>query len=273
MSIIFLTQPFEQFEIYSLIEFFAITPYWVFFILFPTNYEFYLITVTLLLFIPYLHNNHDSVLIPTSKVIKKLPPWRLVSRKFQLVFEKFYIFIFELIYQQVGFLGQQFIPLFFTLFIFIILANVIGLVPYSFTLTSHIMLTFTLSFSVFIGLTLLAIIMQPNFFALFIPRGVPSALIPFLFVIEIISYVSRTFSLAIRLFANMMSGHVLLHIMTGFCAYLFNSFGLVGKIVYLIPFILIVAIIGLEIGIAFLQAYVFCVLVSIYLSDVYSLGH
>ena len=71
----------------------------------------------------------------------------------------------------------------------------------------------------------------------------------------------------------MMSGHVLLHIMTGFCAYLFNNFGVIGKLVYLIPFVLIVAIIGLEIGIAFLQAYVFCVLVSIYLSDVYSLGH
>lgn len=273
MSTIFLSQPFEQFEIYNIFTFLAMAPGWVFFVFMPTNYEFYLVVITFILLIPLFHNNDDHVLSVFLPKSYKLLPWRLVSRKLQLVLEKFYIFIFELIYQQVGFLGQQFIPLFFTLFSFIILANVIGLVPYSFTLTSHIMLTFTLSFSVFIGLTLLAIMMQPNFFALFIPRGVPSGLIPFLFVIEIISYVSRTFSLAIRLFANMMSGHVLLHIMTGFCAYLFNNFGVIGKLVYLIPFVLIVAIIGLEIGIAFLQAYVFCVLVSIYLSDVYSLGH
>jgi len=201
-------------------------------------------------------------------------PYRLISQKTQSIFEKLYIFIFELVYQQVGFLGQSFIPLFFTLFSFILVANLVGLVPYGFTLTSHIMLTFTLSFSVFIGLTLLAIKYQPNFFSLFIPKGVPFILVPFLFIIEIISYVSRTFSLAIRLFANMMSGHVLLHILTGFCAFLFSDFyETVGKIVFLIPFILIIAIIGLEIGIAFLQAYVFCVLVSIYLCDVFTLGH
>lgn len=267
MLLFTLSQPFEQFEIFILGSLILNFSNSVFFIFQFTNYLFYLITVTLILSIPFILNNKN-------KLIKKYLPYRLVSHKFQLLLEKFYIFIFELIYQQVGFLGQQFIPLFFTLFSFIIVANVIGLVPYSFTLTSHIMLTFTLSFSVFIGLTLLAIIHQPNFFALFIPRGVPSALVPFLFIIEIISYVSRTFSLAIRLFANMMSGHVLLHILTGFCAYLFNNvYGIVGKMVYLIPFTLIIAIIGLEIGIAFLQAYVFCVLVSIYLSDVYSLGH
>jgi ATP synthase subunit 6 len=278
MSTVFLTQPFEQFEIFNLFSFTGyVAPLYgykacvIYFFQF-TNFLFYLMVVTFFLLIPYMLNNDTTLVIFTAEKLKQTP-WRLVSRKLQLVLEKFYIFIFELVYQQVGFLGQQFIPLFFTLFSFIILANVIGLIPYSFTLTSHIMLTFTLSFSVFTGLTLLAIIMQPNFFALFIPRGVPAGLIPFLFVIEIISYISRTFSLAIRLFANMMSGHVLLHIMTGFCAYLFNSFGVIGKLVYLIPFVLIVAIIGLEIGIAFLQAYVFCVLVSIYLSDVYSLGH
>jgi ATP synthase subunit 6 len=201
-------------------------------------------------------------------------PFRLISNKTQAFLEKFYIFIFELIYQQVGFLGQQFVPLFFTLFSFILVANLVGLVPYSFTLTSHIMLTFTLSFSVFVGLTILAVKYQPNFFALFIPKGVPSGLIPFLFIIEIISYVSRTFSLAIRLFANMMSGHVLLHILTGFCAFLYSDFySVLGKLLFLIPFLLIVAIIGLEIGIAFLQAYVFCVLISIYLCDVFTLGH
>lgn len=263
-----LIQPFEQFEIFTFFAFGIETP-WSFYGYPIDNYFIYLVLVTFIISLPYAFNTDWWVTFG-----KFFSPYRIVSNKTQLVMEKFYIFIFELIYQQVGFLGQQFIPLFFTLFSFILVANVVGLVPYSFTLTSHIMLTFTLSFSVFIGLTILAIIYQPNFFALFIPKGVPSFLIPFLFVIEIISYISRTFSLAIRLFANMMSGHVLLHIMTGFCAYLFNDFyGLVGKLLYLIPFVLIVAIIGLEVGIAFLQAYVFCVLVSIYLSDVYSLGH
>jgi ATP synthase subunit 6 len=174
------------------------------------------------------------------------------------------------VYQQVGFIGQRFVPLFFFLFVFILTANMIGLVPFSFTLTSHIIMTFTLSFSVFLGLTILAIIYQPNFFSLFIPKGIPSGLVPFLFVIELISYISRTFSLAIRLFANMMSGHVLLYILTGFCAYIFNDLHfLIGKVVFFVPFALVLAITALEIGISFLQAYVFCVLVSIYLCDVY----
>lgn len=268
-------QPFEQFEIFILFSLCFNLFNSTFFVFNFTNYFFYLVVVTFILFIPVFFNNSFSVkLLSNLNLNFFYSPYRLVSTKVQLLLEKFYIFIFELVYQQVGFLGQQFVPLFFSLFSFILVANLIGLVPYSFTLTSHIMLTFTLSFSVFIGLTILAIKYQPNFFALFIPKGVPSALIPFLFVIEIISYVSRTFSLAIRLFANMMSGHVLLHILTGFCAFLYSDFyGIVGKIIFLIPFVLITAIIGLEIGIAFLQAYVFCVLISIYLCDVFTLGH
>ena len=274
-------QPFEQFEIFILFSLKTGLFGSTFFILQFTNYLFYLFVTTFILFIPFFFNNSFGKLItPKLNIISYLnlnflySPYRLISGKVQTFFEKFYIFIFELIYQQVGFLGQQFVPLFFSLFSFILVANLIGLVPYSFTLTSHIMLTFTLSFSVFIGLTILAIKYQPNFFDLFIPKGVPSALIPFLFIIEIISYVSRTFSLAIRLFANMMSGHVLLHILTGFCAFLYSDFySILGKILFLIPFLLIVAIIGLEIGIAFLQAYVFCVLISIYLCDVFTLGH
>lgn len=253
----FLFQPFEQFEIFIVnllpISFWSFIPF--------TNYLFYLIYVTFIVFFLFV-------------LVEKFNPYKLVAYKWQLFLEKFYLFIFELVYQQVGFIGQRFVPTFFTLFTFILTANLVGLVPFSFTLTSHIVLTFTLSFSIFLGLTILAIIYQPNFFALFIPRGVPSVLIPFLFVIEIISYTSRTFSLAIRLFANMMSGHVLLYILTGFCAYIFNDFHfLLGKIVFIIPFALILAITALEMGIAFLQAYVFCVLVSIYLCDVYSAGH
>lgn len=252
-----LIQPFEQFEIFIVSAF----PVSLWSKLPITNYLVYLIYVT-------------AIIIFLFVVVEVFNPYRLVGYKWQSFVERFYTFIFELLYQQVGFIGQRFVPTFFTLFTFILTANLVGLVPFSFTLTSHIVLTFTLSFSIFLGLTILAIIYQPNFFALFIPKGVPGALIPFLFVIELISYTSRTFSLAIRLFANMMSGHVLLYILTGFCAYIFNDLHfLIGKIIFIIPFALILAITALEIGIAFLQAYVFCVLVSIYLCDVYSAGH
>jgi ATP synthase subunit 6 len=132
-----------------------------------------------------------------------------------------------------------------------------------------------LSFSVFVGLTLyLLLYKKQHAIQLFIPGGdVPHALVPFLFVVEIISYLSRTFSLAIRLFANMMSGHVLLHILTGFCAFLIADFGILGAVIATIPFTLISAVFVLEIGIAFVQVYVFCILVSIYFDDLYSTGH
>lgn len=272
MPRIFLNQPFEQFEIF-IIDWFSsptiINNYFFLSLSYYTNFVYYLLFVLILTSLLIINFYKKGSVIRVG-----FAAYRLVSSKSQLIIERFYIFIFELVYQQVGFLGQTFVPLFFSLFSFILFANIVGLVPFSFTLTSHIMLTFTLSFSIFIGLTLLAIFYQPNFFELFIPKGVPAALVPFLFIIEIISYVSRTFSLAIRLFANMMSGHVLLHILTGFCAFLFSDFyGIIGKIIFFIPFILIVAIIGLEFGIAFLQAYVFCVLISIYLCDVFTLGH
>lgn len=275
----FLNQPFEQFEIF-VVDFFKhpimIVGTTFFYLEHYTNFFYYLFFTVVLtaLLVLKIYQKNDSKLPIIGNFVLHSVAYRLISTKSQLIIERFYLFIFELVYQQVGFLGQTFVPLFFSLFSFILAANIVGLVPYSFTLTSHIMLTFTLSFSIFIGLTILAIIYQPNFFELFIPKGVPSALVPFLFVIEIISYISRTFSLAIRLFANMMSGHVLLHILTGFCAFLFSDFyGVIGKIIFFIPFILIIAIIGLEFGIAFLQAYVFCVLISIYLCDVFTLGH
>jgi len=246
--------PFEQFEIF-VVE--SLQPSSLLPSVILTNYLVYLVYVSLAIFFLFV-------------VVGLLNPYRIVGYRWQVLSERIFVFIADLVHQQVGFIGQRFVPLFFFLFVFILTANMIGLVPFSFTLTSHIIMTFTLSFSVFLGLTILAITYQPNFFSLFIPKGIPSGLVPFLFVIELISYVSRTFSLAIRLFANMMSGHVLLYILTGFCAYIFNDLHfLIGKVVFFVPFALVLAITALEIGISFLQAYVFCVLVSIYLCDVY----
>lgn len=252
-----LSSPFEQFEIFF---FHIFCPYFRL-----TNYNIYVILVVSTIFLLLWLN----IYIFSFQIF--------VPSRTQVTFEKLYTFVFDyFVYKtQHGYIAQQFLPLFFNLFVLILVTNLIGLVPYSFTLTSHIMLTFMLSFSVFVGLTLYVIIYKKQHaIQLFIPGGdVPKALIPFLFVIELISYFSRTFSLAIRLFANMMSGHVLLHILTGFCAFLITDFGVFGALVATIPFTLISAVFVLEIGIAFVQVYVFCILVSIYLDDLYSTGH
>jgi ATP synthase subunit 6 len=147
----------------------------------------------------------------------------------------------------------------------ILFTNIFGLVPFSFTSTSYIIETFLLSCSFFIGLTLLAIFFQGlnSFVQTFIPQDIPKALKPLLVVIEIISYVSRAFSLAIRLFANMMAGHTLLHILSDFSLKL-------GKIKYLyllFPLIIVILISLLEVGVSFLQAYVFVLLIALYYND------
>jgi len=146
----------------------------------------------------------------------------------------------------------------------------LGMTLFSFTLTSHIMVTFTLGVSSFIGLTILGFFLQKlSFLNLFLPKGIPSALIPILVVVEIISYTSRALSLSIRLFANLMSGHTLLHILAFFSSKLFK----VKYIIGLLSFLLILAIVVLEFCIAILQAYVFTILICIYLNDSFHASH
>ena len=148
------------------------------------------------------------------------------------------------------------------------------MVPYGFTVTSHIIVTFTMSFSIFIFLTLLGFFLHKfHFLKLFVPSGIPVVLVPFLVIIEVISYLSRAFSLGIRLFANMMSGHALLFILSGFVITIFNSTVFLKRIIAIIPFSLVLIITFLEMGIAVLQAYVFIVLICIYLNDSFNPGH
>jgi ATP synthase subunit 6 len=187
--------------------------------------------------------------------------------------EIFYSFLASAAKQQLGFQGQQFFVFIFVLFLFILVSNIIGMVPFSFTITSHIFQTFSLGLSVTIAITIIGFFYHGlHFFSLFLPQGAPKILAPLLVFIEVVSYVSRAFSLSIRLFANMMSGHTLLNIMTGFILKMFSkSFFLM--LVSLIPFFIISAIILLELGIAVLQAYVFVILFCIYLNDAYHLSH
>lgn len=169
-------------------------------------------------------------------------------------------------------------PVYFvsTLFVFVLFANLLGMVPYSFAITSQLVLTFTLSFVAFVGLNVFAVRdFGLHFLDLFLPTGVPLLLSPFVIAIEVISYIARVFSLGIRLFANIMAGHTLLKILAGFMTAalvaLFQANPLLLPLFFL-PALLFAIVTLLEFAIAFLQAYVFTVLVCLYINDVYSIG-
>lgn len=189
---------------------------------------------------------------------------RLIPYNLQTFVEQIYNFVFGLVKQQINVSGFAYFPVIFTLFLFILIANLVGMSLYSFTLTSHVTVAFTLSFSFFISIVLVGILIQKTSFVnTFIPSGAPKILKPFLIGIEVISYFSRPFSLGIRLFANLMAGHTLLAILANFTFVISKK----NVLVTILPFVLIVVIVGLEAMIAVLQAYVFTVLVCIYLND------
>ncbi len=163
--------------------------------------------------------------------------------------------------------GQIYFPFIYALFIFILINNLIGMVPYSFASTSHFILTFSVSFTVVLGATILGFQKHGfKFFSLFVPAGCPLALLPLLVLIEFISYLARNVSLGLRLAANILSGHMLLNILGGF-AYNIMTSGFIFFFLGLIPLAFIIAFSGLELGIAFIQAQVFVVLTSSYIKD------
>jgi F-type H+-transporting ATPase subunit a len=185
---------------------------------------------------------------------------KMVPGRWQSMAEITYEFVANLIRETVGHEGQRFFPFVFTLFIFILLGNLLGMVPYSFTFTSHIIVTFGLAAVVFIGFTILGFVRHGmHFFSFFVPPGAPVLMWPLLIPIEIISYLSRPVSLSVRLFANMLAGHTLLKVIAGFIFVL----GVAG----VVPFAFVIALTGLEILIAFLQAYVFAILTCLYIND------
>lgn len=195
---------------------------------------------------------------------------RLIADPYQRLAETLYIILNNLIKQQSGIRGLKYFPILFTLFYLILFLNLIGLTPYGFTGTSQASYTFTLGFSIFIGVVLIGIHTQRGKFVnQFIP-ATTGPIVPLLIVIEIFSYCIRPLSLSIRLFANMLAGHTLLHIIAGFAVSLFKVDSILGLLM-LLP---IIAVCVLEFGIAFLQAYVFVVLIAIYLKEsCYGAGH
>ena len=192
---------------------------------------------------------------------------RLVPSLWQSIVEMVYDFIYDMVQNQVGPAGRPYFPFIFAIFVFILAANLIGMIPYSFTSTSHIVVTFGLSVSIFIGVTLIGIMTHGlHFLSFFLPGGAPLALAPLLVVLEVVSYSFRAISLGVRLFANMMAGHTLVKILSGF-AWTMLSVGGILALGALGPFLVVFALTGLELGVASLQAYVFTILTCIYLND------
>ena len=193
---------------------------------------------------------------------------KIVSSEWSISQESIYATIHSIVINQINTKkGQIYFPFIYTLFLFILVNNLIGMVPYSFASTSHLILTFSISFTVVLGATILGFQKHGlEFFSLFVPAGCPLGLLPLLVLIEFISYLSRNVSLGLRLGANILSGHMLLNILSGFTYNIMTS-GFIFFFLGFIPLAFIIAFSGLELGIAFIQAQVFVVLTSSYIKD------
>jgi F-type H+-transporting ATPase subunit a len=197
----------------------------------------------------------------------------LVPGRLQSVSEMSYEFVANMLRDAAGTQGMRFFPLVFSLFMFVLVANLLGMFPYFFTVTSHIIVTFALALLV-IGTVLVYGFWKNGlgFFRLFVPHGVPGYLLPLVVLIEVISFLSRPISLSVRLFANMLAGHITLKVFAGFVTSL-SAFGVVGIAGAVLPLAMTVALTALEFLVAFLQAYVFAILTCMYLNDAIHPGH
>lgn len=198
---------------------------------------------------------------------------QLVPGRFQSVAEISYEFVANTIRSSAGSEGMKFFPLVFSLFMFICVSNMIGIIPYTFTVSSHIIVTASLALLVFF--TVLVYGFYKNglkFFKLFVPSGIPMAILPLVVLIEIISFLSRPISHSVRLFANMLAGHITLKVFASFVTML-GAMGVAGWAGAILPLGLTVALTALELLVAFLQAYVFTILTCIYINDAIHPGH
>lgn len=197
----------------------------------------------------------------------------LVPTRMQSVSEMAYEFVASTLRESAGSQGMKFFPLVFSLFIFVLVANFIGLFPYFYTITSQIMITFALAMLVILTVLLYGFCKHGfRFMKLFVPGGVPVVILPLVTVIEVISFLSRPVSLSVRLFANMLAGHITLKVFAGFIVSMI-ALGPVGVGGSVLPLLMTVAITALEFLVAFLQAYVFTVLTCMYLNDAVHPGH
>jgi len=243
--------PLEQFENFLFFDLFFCNLYF-------TNMTFFMV-FSLSLFIIFFNvvfYNKYLLLIPT---------------KWQLIFEEIYKIVLSILTDNTGLNAQKYFPWIFTLFSSVLIFNLSGLVPYSFTVTSHIIITFFLALSIFICVNFILIeIHGIKALSLFLPPGAPLLLAPLLVLIEIICHFIKVVSLSVRLFANMMSGHILLKVLLGF-AWTMMTLNFALILIHIIPILVVFLLVGLELGIAMIQAYVFTILTCIYLNDVINL--
>lgn len=243
-----INSPLEQFQVISLFAFNA--PILNYFNLALTNLALYSILIlAIILSIHYLGNNE----------------YRLLPNKWSIALESIFASIAGMVREQLG--KDIYLPIIYSLFFFVLIANLCGNVPYSFTITTSIMVSIGLSFTILFGVTFLGLyIHRLKFFSLFVPSGTPLVLVPLLVLIEMVSYLARAFSLGIRLFANVVAGHTLMKILATFLYQMFSA-GSIMFVLTLIPFVLFLAIMGLEISVSFIQAYVFSILTCSYIKD------
>ena len=245
---IFINSPLEQFEVSSLLSFNA--PILGYLNISLTNLALYsIIVLSLIISIHYMSNNENKI----------------VPSKWSIALESLFASINSKVKEQLG--KELYLPFIYSLFFFILIANLTGNVPYSFTITTSIMVSIGLSFTILIAVTILALsIHKLHFFSFFVPSGTPLALVPLLVLIELVSYLARAFSLGIRLFANVVAGHTLMKILATFLYQMFSSTLIIATIT-LIPFTIFLAIIGLELAVSIIQAYVFTILTCSYIKD------
>jgi F-type H+-transporting ATPase subunit a len=198
---------------------------------------------------------------------------RVVPGRAQLLSEMTYEFVANMVRSAAGTAGMKFFPLVFCLFTFIFVANMFGMVPYFFTVTSHIIVTFALSMLVFLTVVIYGFAKNgPKFLKLFVPSGVPGYILPIVAPIEFISFMSRPISLSVRLFGNILAGHITLKVFTGFIVTM-SSLGFLGFLGSALPLIMAIALTGLEFLVGAVQAYVFAVLTCMYLNDAIHPSH
>ena len=199
---------------------------------------------------------------------------KAVPTRFQSAAELTYEFVATMLRSTAGSEGMRFFPFVFTIFMFVLTLNMFGLIPFAFTVTSHIIVTAALAITVFLTVLVYGLIRHGlHFFNLFVPKGVPIYILPMIVFIEVLSFISRPISHSVRLFANMLAGHIALKVFAGFIILLGGALGAIGWAGGVLPFAMIVALTALEALVAFLQAYVFAILTCIYLNDAIHPGH
>jgi F-type H+-transporting ATPase subunit a len=192
----------------------------------------------------------------------------MVPGRLQMASEMVYGFIANMIRENIGTRGMEYFPLIFTLFMMVLVGNMLGMIPWSFTYTSHLVVTAALAMVIFFMVVIIGIVRHgTHFFHLFLPPGVPAWLLPLILPIEVLSFLTRPITLSVRLFANMMAGHLVLKVFAGFSVAMLTAFGTAGFFMGLVPAVFNVALIAFEFLVAFLQAYVFAILACIYLKD------